>query len=391
MRARTLSLLTASALAASCAGAAAVEPSNGACEHPAVADAPAAQTYATPDYSAQTDDVLEPDQAAAANAWRDYQQSVFDALRTSPDPRDWALAALARNLDFPAGDQGREAELANLLQRAVHVAPDDVLVQWIAVRQLPGDPRTAVDSLKALRLLEPDNAAVLIDVLRDAARRNDRAGVDRALEDMALATRFDSHYPDLYRAMVGAYQHQPIADAQWAAANPTTSPVSKEMAPFVSALAASSMAALPPFQDLVNACRISEATGEHMTRATNCAAIGRLMLAHGDTFIANRIGATVLRMSHTITDEDAHSVRDQDWIYQQFLAREADWNDERSTAEIAAHLRDQIGSGSEMETMRRTVARSGKALAPPADWVDPYSPLSPERPRPDRVVSMPAR
>ncbi len=50
-------------------------------------------------------------------------------------------------------------------------------------------------------------------------------------------------------------------------------------------------------------------------------------------------------------------------------------------------MNDWIETGSEFESMRLAVARAGKPLTPPADWVDENSPFSPERLRNDQLAA----
>jgi hypothetical protein len=332
----------------------------------------------TPDYLAGNDEIQAPDPKAEAaeKAWLDYQASVLDALRHSPAPRDWALSTVAGlTFDRQPADVERDA----LLKRAMAAAPDDALVQWVAVMRLsPGAVESAAP-LRRLQLLEPDNAAVWLETLIPAQKRNDAAGVDRVLNRMASSGRFDGHFIDLSRALLDVYQRTPPAAAVAAQDDPFRS---ARAAPYAYAAAITSATALPAFQDLLNACRVDPRTGANAQRSIDCAAAGRLMAARSDTLLASRIGLTLLRLSRTFSDEDVSQARTQDWLREQFTAKllaAAGSPDESSAEDMITYQADWMQTGSEVEAMRRAVARAGTPVTPPDDWTDKLSPFSEDR------------
>ncbi len=377
MQSIAAALICAVGLAAH-AGAESVD-ANGSCSGPAAAGAQTA-IVTTPDYLAGNDESQAPDPRAEAaeKAWVAYQASVFDALRHSPAPRDWALASVA-GLTFDkqtgAADSGRNA----LLERALAAAPDDALVQWIAVMRLHAAAVESAAPLRRLQLLEPDNAAVWLETLTQAQKRNDAPGVDRALNRMASSSRFDGHFIDLSRAFLDAYQRAPPA----ASVAPQDDPFrSARAAPYAYAAAITAATALPAFQDLLNACRIDPRTGANAQRSIDCAAAGRLMAARSDTLIANRIGLSMLRVSHTFSDDDVSRARTQDWVREQFTAKllaSAGSPDESAAEDMITYHTDWFETGSEVEAMRRAVARSRIPITPPDDWTDKSSPFSEDR------------
>jgi hypothetical protein len=356
------------------------EDANGSCEHTAAMDAPAAPAYSTPDFTAQAGDEAEDAQTTTrVTAWNDYLTSLAEALSRSAEPRDWALAALTHEFDSILPHAERSANDKTLLiQRAVAAAPNDLLVQWIAeMDSRQRDHADASPALTALQHLEPENAAVWLDVLSVAARHKDASGVDRALAKMSASTRFDLHSIDLLRALVDAYGRYPLpADYE---ASARAQGMSREATSLTTAFAVAMAAIFPAFNHVLDACRIDPASGTNQTRAADCAATGRLMIAHGDSLIANRIGAAILRVSHAANDEDFRTVREQDWIYQQHVADIHTSEDPKSAAEALAFFNGYLESENELEAMRRAVVRSGGSLTPPADWVDERSPLFGER------------
>src|SRR4029077_17398300 len=74
------------------------EAASGGCTAPA--EAPGEEPTVAldiPDYNAQAPD---PREQAREAAWNDYRRSVYDSLRASADPRDWALAVLTHVVRF---------------------------------------------------------------------------------------------------------------------------------------------------------------------------------------------------------------------------------------------------------------------------------------------------
>jgi hypothetical protein len=58
-----------------------------------------------------------------------------------------------------------------------------------------------------------------------------------------------------------------------------------------------------------------------------------------------------------------------------------------SAEEVVAYETDWMQTGSEVEAMRRAVARAGNPLAPPDNWIDTLSPFSEQRLQQDQTAS----
>lgn len=333
---------------------------------------------------------------ASFRAWNDYQKSVADSLARSPDPRDWALAAVVQRMDFadrsPASEEktdgslkraysAREEKRHDLLQRAFDSAQDDRLVQWMAVREGATDDRRL--ALERLRTHEADNAAVWIEVLVDAAKGHDEPAVGEALVRMAGSTAFDGHLGELIKAVRDVYRRYPVPEQLLAQSQPTATP---EDLATINAFAVTAASGSPGFQHLVNACRIDPATGRNSARRNDCATIGRLLMTRSDTLLTNRIGASILRISKSYTDDDMRAARNDDWIYSSYQSLVPTEGDAAAVARIAAYQSDWIESGSEMEAMRRATARAGIAPEPPEDWTDRQGIFSEERFRQDEAA-----
>lgn len=322
---------------------------------------------------------------------RAYATATFNSLSTSSNPRDWASAVLAIGLKK---DVASEHEQIALLDRALAAAPDDALVQWIALTQSNRVSQSATTReaiVRTLERLEPDNAAVWMEALELASQRKDQAAIDAALARMAASTRDDEHFSDLIKVSLDVFKRYPWPDEYFALfekQNPDLSSRSvKETAPYIYAVAITAAFALPAYQSLIKACTVNPATGEGTARAKDCVIIGRLMVAHGTTLIANRIGSSVLRLSCTFNDDDVQRARTQDWIRQQKTTLNGSPTAEPMSREIITSMNDWIETGSELESMRLAVARADKPLTPPADWVDEQSPFSAERLHKDQLAA----
>ena len=326
-----------------------------------------------PDYRGATDETPDPEEVAAQKAWRGYQESIFEVLSRSPNPRDWALATLVQNLQFDVGNPDANNH-GDLLQRATREAPDDVLVQWVAMNS---GGAVHDKALHRLHELEPENGAVWMEDLAVATKRKDNAGIGAALAKISSSQRFDTHFTDLLKHLTEVFSQNPVPDSYRAAASKEGFPSGKDSLAYATAMTVTvtAAAAIPSFQNVVNACRIDPASGTNSSRAADCAAIGKLMTKHGDTLIANRIGASVLRVSRTYTDEDMQVARDLDWIYQRAT--------EQSAADFTKQYHDWIETGSEVESIRRSLVRAGIAPMPPEHWLDTWSLFSAERLRND--------
>ncbi len=304
---------------------------------------------------------------------RAYKAAMFRALSMSSSPRDWALTTLLVN-PVQSKDAALEQQQTALLDRAVAAAPDDALVQWIALDQTNRTTQFASNHatiLQTLERLEPDNAAVWMEALIFASKSKDQGAIDNALAQMAASKHYNEHFSDLIQAQLSVFKRYPWPSEYLTLAveqNPElSSKLPKETAsalPYIYTMVNVAAFAMPAYQLLVQACTVNPSTGENAARANDCATIGRLLVAHGTNMVANRIGSTVLRRSGTFNDDDVRLARDQDWIYQQRVALFA--SAEQSN-EVIASMNDWIETGSELESWRRALTRTGKTLTPPVD------------------------
>lgn len=291
------------------------------------------------------------------HAWQAWSAAVEQTLRTSRQPRDWALAAVSM-AGSPAADTAADA----LLQRALAAAPDDVLVHWLAAQHASRQKQDelAARSASVLTRLEPDNAASWLPAAALAARAGDAAALDAALARMATATRCDSHFADALSAWIEAYERQPIPGAGTSDA-PT--------AAFTAALARASALAIPAYAPLMAACRDNDGTSVPAQRRAHCNAVGHLLLQQGPTLIDRDVGAGLLRHGGdaTLTEADRAMQRRLAWHRQQATALALD----EDPAALRAYAADWRTRTDETEVIERALRRAGLPTEPPADWIPP--------------------
>ncbi|MGH8123446.1 MAG: hypothetical protein ACREPT_11825 [Rudaea sp.] len=309
-------------------------------------------------------------------------------MSTSSEPRDWALATVANFL----GLSNHRTEYAGLLDRAVAAAPNDALVQWLALMQT-NNSAAAQDThdraLQNLQSIEPDNAAVWMQALMFAQRRRNDAEVDAALARMTASTRFDDHVADLIKVMRNVYSQHPLPEEYSALEQSELPELAQEdtrddARGTVAAVSVAAAIALPAYQPLINACTVN---GVQAARAGACALIGRLMAGRGTDLIARSIGYAVLRVSGTFNDDDIRRSRNDDWLRQEMVAATVYPPTHESTRNGVTYVNDWCATNSEIEAMRRAVSRAGRAPRPPVDWIDTQSPFSAERLRNDKLAA----
>jgi len=210
---------------------------------------------------------------ARQQAWRQYFESVQEALRDSPDPRDRALAAFAGSFAF---DDRVQAEA--VARSAADAAADDMLAQWIALRRSQVASGNYEPMLSRLEQHEPDNAAVWLEVLVRAVYLKDRVTADDALARMAQSSRFDVGLTDLSNAWSKAFARFP-SDPAWRFDDEANELVARVR---------------PVFEPLLAMCRIDPDTGANLDHASACASIGRLLVAGDGSASSSEAGHVLL-------------------------------------------------------------------------------------------------
>ena len=369
-----LSFACAIAAISACGFAADAPPANedGSCLHGTAE--PRQSAVNVPDYQSDADAVSDSDQTVEQRAYRDYRLSVFDSLSASADPRDWALAAHIGM--FPmrvdSGNYADDAARRNLIARAVNAAPDDALVQWLAVLyghdSEDAAPTRLSGTLQTLLRLEPNNAAVWYEALTQAWHSHDEAAVDDVLAHMATSTDYNDHYVDFITLWQRVFARYPmperLLDAQSNGKHHSATEVQ-----FSSAAAQAAATAMLSLTGLMKVCKLNVETGGNWARRGYCADIGHLMTHQARTAISLAIGFAALRISGSASQEDEREARDYYWMYEQYIKLAQ--NDSSSDVEDESYLVDWLSTGNEIEALRRRVLRAGISPTPPPDWVSP--------------------
>ena len=362
--------------------------SSGRCSAPAeTAAPPPASAVDLPSYGSEDDTGAQAAGRQFFGAWSSYRNTLIALLGASGDPRDLAASALVASMNF--GSPHLNAESQASLARAIAAAPDDVLVQWIAlqVSRLAQLPHAKI-ALTRLQHLEPDNGAVWLETLNQLPKPADSAAVDATLARLATSSRFDLHVGEMSKLMLDAFGRVPSNDIAEAfrQVGGDDQP-SRLNVPALLALGTSSTAAIPAYQDLVHACK--DDAEQNPGRRADCTTIGHLMATRGDTGIANRIGYALLRVTQTFTDDDVRAARQDDWLDSQ-STKALQIADSHTGADVMLDMQQTWARlGSERAATFDTVQRAGLPLTPPDDWTDEDSPFSAEHQKRDATIVLP--
>ncbi|HEX6834132.1 MAG TPA: hypothetical protein VF132_11415 [Rudaea sp.] len=230
----------------------------------------AVQLIATPHAFAVFACTASPDaqQTARDEAFGRVDEALRSALRTSPEARDRALAAL---METAPGSASSEPSA----RAAADAAPDDLLVQWIALHVAQRASGDDEPMLSRLTRYDSRNAAIWLEVLVRSAFLQDDAAVNDALDRMARSDHFDSRHAALSGALAQAYERYGSPSAPVGDSSASTEYLSNRLAtldPFVA----------PVFAPLIAACR-AEPTGHRSAhRARDCEAVARLLAREGE-------------------------------------------------------------------------------------------------------------
>ena len=304
------------------------------------------------------------EETAANTAWRDYLVGLVDAMRSGGDVREKALALAAAPITAWADkSQSADASLAKLAaDRASLVAlaashPDDALVNWVAATFVTEGNEPDATALANLQRIEGDNAAVWALSLATSG-----ADTDGTLGHMAASRRYDAHYIDLLGAWDRVVaQHGLSEDALEAMRDQmpaSAMKVSSENARATMAVMFATMGSVSAirYQSLATACGSTQPP-----RRASCVATGRLMFDDGHSLLTQRIGQMLLRLTGALDANDQARARQLDWWTESMLTVFGDG------ASSARYVEETLSTKSEVEAMRRAMARAGK-LDPPADW-----------------------
>lgn len=329
----------------------------------AEATAPTADSSAKAEVADEDSEVSAQDREQF-NAYQRYQAHLKEQLRTSADPRDWALAA--QIFVFPeTGDSNDDRD--TLMRNAASAAPNDVLVQWWAGnwREHAGNscsralPRPEI--VAALQAIESDNGAAWLLGLDAALQAKDEAAVDRVLIQIAASKRFDTHFVDTIAAWSKAYETFGMPDWPERTSQDGASPTSASAQRLTLAVA-HAVASAPGYYPLTQTCKVTAATtGKQFYRASLCEEAGRQMARVSTTLLDAKIGLALVRLSGREQPQDIEQNHELDWLKSALTAHAA-------TLDFDSYFDDLLHTGNELEAYRRALQRAQLDAHAPAWW-----------------------
>jgi len=305
------------------------------------------------------------------------QRERFDLLRNDSSPRVQVLAGrIYLDSDDPATKLLPKRE--DVVSRAVRLAPDDALVQWVAADQ--GDysssacgPTTRPDAEVAnLVRLEPDNAAAWQYAVALAGANGNAAGVDDALAHMSAAsqardhqaevakiwTRLYADHPETLRQTYG-YEMDDDPDAD-APARPSAATLA-----FLDGLQQAERYSGTIDKALESACKPDAASNATWQRAGWCARAGELLATRGNSFGLRDTGLKMLAAAGATPDDLADLKRNQQWLIENAAVP---MRNMQLFGELDTVVADWNGAADEIAATQNRLKRLGKPLTPPTGW-----------------------
>lgn len=276
----------------------------------ALAQAPTSQEIAAPDTDAEPEAITSIDENgvdidATSEDYPQYAQAVRTALgplyrklRESAEPRDWMLASQLLSQSMSLTDIDPEFSFtrrAELLRNAAAAAPDDALVQWVAMTAMPGAgggcaaPQTLPANLDAVLRLESDNGLAWLPVLGQAWQSKDALAIDSVLARMAAATRYDDHSIEYAKLMIELFRNHPDTMRALGAASDEHEAIDPVQYGLIM-----SQNQNTPLRGLVPICDRAAQPGADARRFAICIDLGQRLLREGTTAQISRIGDAVL-------------------------------------------------------------------------------------------------
>lgn len=309
-----------------------------------------------------------PAKPSVAVPLQQYLGRVFEALVARNTPRALILASTLRDKlgSDLATNASSQAELALL---AMQRAPTDVVVQWHVAMELGEVTLLAVErplpagvSDAATRLLEidSDNGVSWLVPLAVAWQSKKDDDISAMLEKIASTKRYKDYSIDLVFEWLPVLRAEPFPRQDLPAAA-----VSDEA---IALLAAEALMWNPKMhlrQHLLDACP-PDIQSISTRRRDACLSVGRLVSSKANTLANRRVGIELLHVAGSDDAEYLGARRELDWLdIQGAKALDSVADDLAAIQRFEADLRD---THSEIEAVRRLLARRGIAPSPPDDW-----------------------
>lgn len=300
------------------------------------------------------------DIAAAMLYWRGADGRDYRPF-SSVLPQRTAAEAAAGNAQLDRGD----AAFAHALQT------DDRWALWMAVMDCPAHATVCAKdaSLARLRKIDAGNGATWLAELEAALDAHDAARERNALARFARATHYDTHYGDMLRALMNAFDKLPLPSGlEMLVIDPSANRQQLEAAQRIAiptALFAADM--LPAYKPLLDYCRTKDAPTD-AERASDCAAVGKLMTQSSDSMeLEVMIGLRAWLRAAPAADvaQVQQRMRDERWILQGLQQSSPQQNSARSWLQWKAAW---LAGGGEREVAQRLMQQHGIALQAPAQF-----------------------
>ena len=219
-----------------------------------------------------------------------------------------------------------------------------------------------------MREIDASNGATWLAELQAGLDAHDMARESNALARFAQATGYDTHYGDMIRAMLVAFDKLPLpAGLSAGVIDPAASKQQLEEAQRIAISAIHFDAEmLPAYKPLLDYCRTKDPQTD-AERATDCAAVGKLMtLSESSMELEVMIGlrAWLRAVPAAMVSEVQQRMRDERWTLQELAETSPQGNSARSWLDWKAAW---MAGGGEREVARRLMQQRKIPLqAPPA-------------------------
>ncbi|HEV7123492.1 MAG TPA: hypothetical protein VGN24_08705 [Rhodanobacter sp.] len=290
---------------------------------------------------------------AAATAYASWLKDAVASLSAKADT-DALLTAgvLARGL--PHGGP----RSLDLLDKAAASAPQAADIGWLDISACTAQPGcNALKREASMRRVDPRNGIFWIAALRDAWKHADRPRIDAVLARMAQSTGFELHSFAMQQRMLVALERVPPRPHADGALDRKP-----DVARLVQARLLVLRAAMPPMQDLVEACKPGRTAGG--ARRKNCRDIARA-LGHSDLAITKLIGFRLQEWNARDIADRNNAVANR---------RRLQWKmsqlGDLAASSMSPITRDStiLAYENEVDGIDAALRANGRRLDPPAGW-----------------------
>jgi hypothetical protein len=326
----------------------------------------AASDDATPEAETVVDD-----EDGGVEAYQRNEIAVYDALISDPAPRIQALASRIYIEDSDETPTALRPKREDVLARAAQFAPDDVLVQWIAVSQGSfmssscGPTHWPEAEVANLLRLEPDNAAAWQYGVALARAKGDEAGVDDALSRMAAARRADDHLTDELGAWtVALHAHSDVAELSippW-----FDQDVTPKQGALIAGLQRTGYRYSAAESALEDVCKPDAASDRTWQRLGWCADAARLLAQKGSSLELREQGLKLLATIGERSDAIEPLQRQYDWFEVHSANPLRGFQEPPDSADVV--VADWQDAASEVAAIERHLRHLGLPSTPPESW-----------------------